>query len=55
VLACKGEKNVYEFKRGLAPSIAAIFAFSVSGMMCPPMLILCPYKRLPSEITQQSA
>jgi hypothetical protein len=52
VLACKGVKNVYEVDRGLArATIEAVFAFSASGMMCPPMLIY-PYKRIPSEITQ---
>ena len=41
---------MYEVERGLAKvSITAIFAFSVYGMMCPPMLIY-PYKRIPSEI-----
>jgi len=35
---------VYEAERGLAEvSITAIFAFSASGMMCPPILIY-PYK-----------
>jgi hypothetical protein len=38
--------------RGFARAIIiAVFAFSVSGMMCPPMLIY-PYKRIPSEIAQ---
>ena len=31
-------------------TVTAIFAFYVSGTMCPPMLIY-PYKRIPSEIT----
>jgi hypothetical protein len=40
VLACKGDKNVYEIDRGLSEmSITARFAFSTPGMMCPPMLI----------------
>jgi hypothetical protein len=38
---------------GLAKeSITTIFAFSDSGMMCPPMLIY-PHKRTPSEIAQR--
>jgi hypothetical protein len=38
---------------GLAKApITAAFAFSTSGMMCPPMLIY-PYKRIPSEITKR--
>jgi len=52
VLACQGVKNVYEVDRGLARAIiTALFAFSASGMMCPPMLIY-PHKRIPSEIAQ---
>ena len=39
--------------RGLAKvPITAAFAFSTSGMMCPPMLIY-PYKRIPSETKQR--
>jgi hypothetical protein len=42
---------VYEVDRDLAEvSLTAMFTFSASGMMCPPMLIY-PYKRIPSEIT----
>jgi hypothetical protein len=53
VLACKGDKNVYEIDRGLSKaSITAGFTFSTSGMMCPLMLIYS-YKRIPSEITQR--
>jgi hypothetical protein len=53
VLACKGDKNVYEIDKGLSQaSITARFAFSISGMMCPPMLIYS-YKRIPSEIAQR--
>lgn len=52
MLASKGEKNVYEVERGLALSITAMFAFSNSGMMCPPLLKY-PYKRLPFEITHR--
>jgi hypothetical protein len=54
VKVCKGDRNVYEVERGFAKaSITAIFAFSVSGMVCPPMLIY-PYKKKkkPSEIRQ---
>jgi hypothetical protein len=44
---------VYEFDRRLAKvSVTAVFAFSASGMMCPPMLIH-PHKRIPSEIAQR--
>jgi hypothetical protein len=54
VLAYKGNKNMYEDGRGLAKaSIRTLLAFSVSGIMHPPMLIY-PYKRIPSEITQSS-
>jgi hypothetical protein len=53
VLVCKGDKNVYEVDRGLARvSITAMFAFSGSGVVCPPMLMY-PYKRIPSENTQR--
>lgn len=40
VLACKGDKNVYEVERGFARAfITAVFTFSLSGMMDPPVLI----------------
>jgi len=52
VLAYRGDKNVYEFYRGLAEaSITAVFTFSASGM-CPPMLRY-PYTRIPAEITRK--
>jgi hypothetical protein len=54
VLAYKGDKNMYEVGRGLAKaSIRTVLAFSVSGIMRSLMLIY-PYKRIPSEITQSS-
>jgi hypothetical protein len=38
---------------GLAKvSVTAVFAFSASGMVCPPMLIY-PHKTIPSEIAQR--
>ena len=49
VLACKGEKNVYEVDRDLA-EVSLTAMFTSPGMMCPSMLIY-PYKRIPSEIT----
>jgi hypothetical protein len=46
VLACKGDKDVYEIDRLLEKaSTAALLAFSASGMMCPPMAMY-PYKRI---------
>jgi hypothetical protein len=52
VLKYKGDKNVYEIDKGLTKaSITDMFAFSTSGMMCPPMLIYS-YKRMPPEITE---
>jgi hypothetical protein len=51
VLACSGVKNLYQVDRSLAiATVTDKFAFSASGMVCPPMLIY-PYKRMPSEIT----
>jgi hypothetical protein len=53
VLACNGDKNVYEVGRGLVKaSIRVVLAFSTSGIMRSPVLIY-PYKRIPSEITQR--
>jgi hypothetical protein len=53
VLACSGDKNVYEFYRGLAEApITAVVAFSASGMMSPPML-RHENTRIPSEITRR--
>jgi hypothetical protein len=47
------DKNAYEIDRGLAKaSVTDMLAFSASGTMCPPMLI-CPYKRIPLEITKR--
>jgi len=52
VLAYRGDKNVYEFYRGLAKaSITAVLTFSASGM-CPSMLRY-PYTRIPAEITRR--
>jgi len=54
VLAYKVDKNVYKVGRGLEKaSIRAVLAFSLSGIMRPTILIY-PYKRIPSEITQSS-
>jgi len=48
-----GNKSVYEVTRGLAnASTTPVFAFSVSVMMYPPILIY-PYKRMPSVITHR--
>ncbi|KAJ4430728.1 hypothetical protein ANN_19319 [Periplaneta americana] len=53
VLAFKGDRNVYEVDRGPAKlSITTMFAISASGQMCPPMII-CPYQRIPNEITKR--
>lgn len=50
VLAPLGSKNVYETDKGKAKSaITAMFTFSASGKVVPPMLIY-PYQRLPSAI-----
>jgi hypothetical protein len=43
---------VYEIDRGLAEAfITDVFAFSASGLICPPMLIY-PCQRIRSEITK---
>ena len=43
---------MYELDRGVArASITTVFAFSASGMMCTQLLIY-PFKRITSEITQ---
>jgi len=45
--------KIYELDKGVArASITDVFAFSASGMMCTHMLIY-PFKRIPSEITQR--
>ncbi|XP_046663119.1 chaetoglobosin A biosynthesis cluster protein C-like [Homalodisca vitripennis] len=50
VLAPLGSKNVYEIDKGKAKSaVTAMFTFSASGKVVPPMLIY-PYQRLPSAI-----
>jgi hypothetical protein len=53
VIACKGDKNVYEVDRCLARvAITARFTFSASGIIYPTVLV-CPYLRIPSEITKR--
>ena len=52
-MVCNRDNNVYEGdKRPCKSALTAMFVFTASGMMCPPMLIY-PYKRIPSEITQR--
>jgi hypothetical protein len=52
ILACKGDRNVFELDEGPANvSITAMFAFSSYGLVCPPMVIY-PYQRILSEITK---
>ena len=51
-VACKGNRSVYEYDRGPAKaSVTALFAFYVSGTICPRM-VTYPHRRLPSDITQ---
>jgi hypothetical protein len=52
ILACKGDRNVFELDGSPAKvSVTAMFTFSVGGLMLPPMVIY-PYERILSEITK---